>query len=146
MEPRRSLDLRGSIFIPPFSNLENEMLDINYIMKTGRLRDIIESLTPTILSMTRSPATIKVKLGGMKPGETTLPIGTRLTPVPDVIRNMAFTTNKLIWAKEDNNGSIIIIDQDTVEIDGEQHKLVHPIKLNHQHLYCIWINGNPAKP
>ena len=96
--------------------------------------------------MPKTPETITVRIGGMTPGHLEIPVGTRMSKVQGNTPNMAFTTNKLIWAKEDNNGSIIIIDQDTVEIDGEQHKLVHPIKLNHQHLYCIWINGNPAKP
>lgn len=41
-------------------------------------------------------------------------------------QNLQETRTHSNWAKEDNNGSIIIIDQDTVEINGEQHKLVHP--------------------
>lgn len=87
-----------------------------------------------------------VRIGGTTPGHINIPIGTRMSPVPGAIRDMALTPHKLIWANEDNNGSIIIIDQDTVQINGEQHKLVHPLKLNMSNLYCIWINAKPTQP
>ncbi len=95
-----------------------------------------------------STPTVTVKLGGMQPGHHEIPVGTRMS------QHSKSGTSKiwkekgptLIWAKEDNNGSIIIIDQNTVEINGEQHKLVHPLKLNMSNLYCIWINAKPAQP
>ena len=99
-------------------------------------------------NLTMSTPTVTVKLGGTQPAHIDIPVGTRLSETTKWGRSKIFKPKAptLIWAKEDNNGSIIIIDQDTVEINGEQHKLAHPLKLNMSNLYCIWINGNPAQP
>jgi hypothetical protein len=89
--------------------------------------------------------TIEVRIGGMTPGHLEIPAGSRFSPVPDGIKT--FTGRTLIWAEPNkNSGSIIIIDKDTVEIGGTQHKLLHPLKLNMTNRYCIWINGTQPQP
>lgn len=86
---------------------------------------------------------IKVRLSGMTPGYTQIEPGTRLT-IDSKWGKTRIWKDKgpvLLHCRIDNEGSIILIDQDTVEINGQQHKLVHPLKLNNANLYCIWING-----
>lgn len=79
----------------------------------------------------------------MSAGQTTIKPGTRFTIDSKWGKTQIWKDKGpiLFHCRIDNEGSIIIIDQDMVEINGEQHKLVHPLKLNHTNLYCIWING-----
>ena len=98
--------------------------------------------------MTTKPKRIPVKFGGMIPASTYVEAGTKFTPIskPGPIPELP-NNPSLIWAKEDNNnGSIIIIDKETVEINGKPHKLALPLKLNHRNHYCIWINEHQPQP